>query len=701
MKLSIQAKLLCWVGGAVLLMAVAGGFGAWQLRTVAADYDREMGETATSALAAQRMNTEFVVQVKLAKDALLRGYDPEALANYSKQFTDQGAKVKKELQALKSAGWLLPEEKQLLKQFETEYATYEAAFAPSVQALKAASYKEGDAAIKGKDRGATDAANQLSAKLQERSEAEGENLSSTAQKIANIVLAAVVVAVLIALVLVLLITRDLTGAVATMVSLLRNIGQGNLNRDVAQEVKDKIQQRGDELGVAAQSLGQTEEYIQGMAEVAHRMSQGDLTVQVSPRSDKDELGVAFAEMVSSLRDLVAQVSADAAQVGQASLQLSQAAAEAGSATQQMTGSAQQVAKGAQEQSSAITTTAASVEELTHAIDQIARGAQEQSRGIEQAAQSVNLSLQTTQQVATSASNVAEAADNASQAARDGADTVQKVVQATGAIKSSTDVVTGRIQELGQYSEQIGQIVEAIDDIAEQTNLLALNAAIEAARAGEHGKGFAVVADEVRKLAERSARSTKEIAGLIQTVRRGTEEAVKATADASREVDTGARLGAEAGQALQQILAAAQSAAAGVKEIEAASRQMEAIGADAVKAIDAVSAVVEENTAATQQMAANSGQVSKAVESVAAISEENSAAAEEASAATEEMSAQVEQVAALSQNLSALSQNVEKVLSRFHLGQEEQVGHTVARRRQSDWNQASKAAPGPAQDRLAA
>ena len=218
----------------------------------------------------------------------------------------------------------------------------------------------------------------------------------------------------------------------------------------------------------------------------------------------------------------------------------------------------------------------------------------------------------------------------------------------------------------EYSSQIGAIVETIDDIAEQTNLLALNAAIEAARAGEQGRGFAVVADEVRKLAERSGRATKEIATLIGNVQSGTKQMVQAMDVSLQQVEVGSGYAGQAGQALEAILEAANLVTSQVQEIVAAWKDMSQATDDLMSGIDGVSAVIEENTASTEELAASSNEISAAVQNVAAVSEENSAAVQEVSATAEEVSAQVEEMAAASQSLAAIATQLQESVMQFRM-----------------------------------
>ncbi|MBL8056318.1 MAG: methyl-accepting chemotaxis protein, partial [Anaerolineales bacterium] len=377
-------------------------------------------------------------------------------------------------------------------------------------------------------------------------------------------------------------------------------------------------------------------------------------------------GQAFGASAANLQAAIGQVAEHAASVGAASQQLASAAGQAGQATSQIAVTIQQVAKGTQQQSEGVGRTAGSMEQMRRAIDGVAKGAQEQAAAVGRSAAVTGQLSAAIQQVAGSAQAVTRDAAGAAEAAQAGARTVTETIHGMEAIKAKVGGAAARVQDMGQRSNQIGAIVETIDDIASQTNLLALNAAIEAARAGEHGKGFAVVADEVRKLAERASVATKEIGGLIRGVQLTAGEAVKAMEEGTREVENGAVRASVAGEALAEILKAAQAVQAQAAEALAASRQMTSLSTELVNATDTVSAVVEENTAATEEMAAGAAEVTQAVENIASVSEENGAAVEQVSASAEEMSAQVEEVTASAQSLAELARALQAVVGHFTL-----------------------------------
>ena len=169
------------------------------------------------------------------------------------------------------------------------------------------------------------------------------------------------------------------------------------------------------------------------------------------------------------------------------------------------------------------------------------------------------------------------------------------------IAETVETALGFVKELGTQSEKIGDIVTAIDDIADQTNLLALNAAIEAARAGEHGKGFAVVADEVRKLAERTSASTTEIGTMINTIRERVEKTVKSMDHAKDKVVAGVEFSSQASTALGHIIASIDNLHGGVNNIATATEEMSATTDEMTRDINHISEVTRETFSSSEEI----------------------------------------------------------------------------------------------------
>ncbi|MHB8136647.1 MAG: methyl-accepting chemotaxis protein, partial [Anaerolineaceae bacterium] len=275
---------------------------------------------------------------------------------------------------------------------------------------------------------------------------------------------------------------------------MAKLAYGDQNRNSTSRITEAITGRKDEIGAIGRAFCGISDYMIGAVEVANKISTGDLTTDVKPFSEKDELGIAFKEMTVYLGSSVNTIAEKAAIVSSSSIQLANAANEAGLATSQIATTIQQVAQGTSEQSTSINKTVFSVEQMTRAIDGIASGAIDQASATNRAADITNQLNNAIEQVSKNAQTVVQQANIAASSARLGSNKVQDTLNGMREIKQSVDYSAQKIKIMGTQSDQINDIVDTIDDIASQTNLLALNAAIEAARAGEAGKGFAVVAD---------------------------------------------------------------------------------------------------------------------------------------------------------------------------------------------------------------
>ncbi|HLW54179.1 MAG TPA: HAMP domain-containing methyl-accepting chemotaxis protein [Candidatus Angelobacter sp.] len=256
----------------------------------------------------------------------------------------------------------------------------------------------------------------------------------------------------------------------------------------------------------------------------------------------------------------------------------------------------------------------SANEILIASEEMSTGAIQQDQEITNTSSAVEQLTVSMKQVSNNAEASAEAARRALDAAEQGNRAVRDTLEGMQRIRSSVQATAKRIKALGDRSLEISEIVNVINDITEQTNLLALNAAIEAARAGEAGRGFAVVADEVRKLAEHSRNATKDIAALIKAIQAETNDAVVVMEEGTKEVEIGAKLADSAGRALDAISTVVRQSAELVQEISLASKQQ-------VRGTEGVANAMQIISNITRQTSQGARQTARTVEQMVHMSEQ--------------------------------------------------------------------------------
>ena len=302
--------------------------------------------------------------------------------------------------------------------------------------------------------------------------------------------------------------------------------------------------------------------ISGMIGTIHELANNNLSVEdLEVRQDEvGQAGLALNTMKNRLREMIRSISETAEHVASASEEISSSAEEQAQSSANQKDQTAQVASALQEMSS------------------------------------------TVMQVSENSSRAADASRKAAETARQGGSIVDQTLNKMQVIAESVRSTSSRVEELGKSSDQIGRIIGVINDIADQTNLLALNAAIEAARAGEQGRGFAVVADEVRKLAERTTTATKEIAQMIQTVQQETKLAVGAMEQGTQQVEEGVQTTNKAGEALKEIIKMSEQVGDMITHIATAATQQSTATEQINNSMDQIASLVKESAAGAQQSA---------------------------------------------------------------------------------------------------
>lgn len=359
------------------------------------------------------------------------------------------------------------------------------------------------------------------------------------------------------------------------------------------------------------ATGRISKPIVMIAENVKKVADGDLTVEAIAHKSKDEIGQLardFNVMTSNLRGLIQQVGVSSDHVAATS--------------EQLTASAQQTSK--------------ATEQIAVTMQEVALGTEEQVRAIGESSKTITTMSASLQQIAANTENVTANANHSSGTVVAGNDLILKAVAQMESINHTVTGLAESIKSLGLRSQEIGKIVEVITAIAEQTNLLALNAAIEAARAGEHGRGFAVVADEVRKLAEQSSQSTQQIVTLIASIQEETTLAITSMETTTSEVAAGIEVVHQAGQSFREIHQGIEQVVIQINEVSNATSLLSAGTEQIVQSIDVIGDTAETTASGTQNI----------------------------SAAAEEQLASMEEISSSAASLSQMAEELQTLVQRF-------------------------------------
>jgi len=354
------------------------------------------------------------------------------------------------------------------------------------------------------------------------------------------------------------------------------------------------------------------EPLRDLGGVMTEAGKGDLTVRATAPHD-DEIGLLVNEcngLVASLSDIARQVRRSAESVTNAATQLSASSEEINASSMEISSSVQQIAHGAELQSRKVEETTAAMESISSSVMEVADRAMEASRTSDAAAQAAVIGEQANQQATAKINDILEA----------------------------ILTLAGSVETLGKRSDEIGHIVDVITTIADQTNLLSLNAAIEAARAGESGRGFSVVAEEVRKLAEGSGKAAEQIGELIKEVQAETANAIKYMQIGTNEVRNGAEVVTRSGDALREI----------------------------TEAVTRTAALAQHIADTTAKQAKRTSDIDRAMHDIAAVVEENAASAQETAAAAQQQTACMEEISSSAQDLVDMARRLEDSAQQFHL-----------------------------------
>ncbi|QXE92088.1 MCP four helix bundle domain-containing protein [Geomonas subterranea] len=426
-------------------------------------------------------------------------------------------------------------------------------------------------------------------KAQSFAQESRRNQSSTFAITAILVALAGILAAVIAFA----ITGSITTPLNDAVQAAERLAQGDVSVEIGSGSAD-------ELGQLLRAMGKVVHALRGVGETANRIALGDLDVDVVLLSERDVFGSALRNMVASLNSLAEN--ADRIASGDLTIEVLPASPKdrLGNSFRVMTCNLRELTE---EIAQVVNVLAGSAAEIMTTVSELASSSAQTATSISETNATVQEIRQTTDLTSQKSRQVYEGAHRSAQIARTGRESVNSAIDGMQGIDERMGFIAERIVNLSEQSQAIGEIIATVADLAEQSNLLAVNAAIEAAKAGEHGKGFAVVAQEVKNLATQSKQATSQVRNIIGQIQKATTAAVLATEQGSKAVEAGVKQSSEAGESIRQLAASIEESSNATLQI-VTSTQEQAIGMDQIAiAIQSINQASDQNVEGSRQIEA--------------------------------------------------------------------------------------------------